>query len=481
MNREYDFLIIGGGAAGYSAAFKAVSQMRVAIIEKGDIGGVCLNRGCIPTKKMRWIASRYGRNNLKTSLPYHGEQKQLLIDDKSIENGVREAVDDLRNGLVSSMRNAGIDVYYGNAHSARADNQEIIVEERNGSEVVLKYKWLLIAAGSQPVVPQIYNPLFNSKITGNSIFTSDSAFHVENVLPESILIVGGGVIGVEFASIYSDLGVKVIIIEQQDRIISKFSKDVSRTAARILRSKGVQVLTGYRVADVFEEDEEAVVTIESAEGNTGKEEILVNKILVSVGRESVMNQGLLDDLGVKYEHKKICVNEHNETSNKQVYAAGDVCNEIQLAYVASYQGEQVAERIMNMSSNGDSNSIEAGCRIDEMVIPSCVFIDPEIVQIGVNEDHIDKLYKTYAVSKYSLKGNGMAVLQDNKNGYVKLIVEKESGIVVGAELVCPDAVEMAALCKTWIDRKITAFEIAHEVFPHPSISESLREAAKMLI
>ncbi len=475
MNPEYDLVVIGGGAAGYSAALKASDTMKVAIIEKDEMGGVCLNRGCIPTKRLRWIANRYGVVDPIESLRKLRGKEEL--DAETLERLIKESIDTMQEGLISAIRSAGIDIIRGKAISSKKrDEVEVLMD---GELITIKYRWLLIATGAQPIIPEICDPLINKDISGRNIFTSDSAFKRENLKLTKILIIGGGVIGAEFASIYADLGVEVILVESRDRILNDFSEDISKIAAKILRRKGVKVLAGYSVLDIIEEGNESIVTLEDCACK--KEEVLVDRILVATGRKPVIDKKLLDDLGVNYENNMIVVDKYNKTSQNNIFAAGDVCCKVQLAYIASNQAEHIIYHINNLSMSnvlGLEENEHDICN-NYASIPKCVFLDPEVVQVGMCDGQASR--EEYMVSKFSLKGNGMAVLQNKSEGYVKLVAEKRTGKIVGVELVCPDAVEISSLCRAWIEKEKTGLEIANEIFPHPSITEALKEAAKRLL
>lgn len=480
MNKiqTYDLLVIGGGIAGYSAALKASDKLKVAIIEEKFIGGTCLNRGCIPTKSYRWLSKQYtGKiNNLYTK---KNDGFSLSDQDRATTaDFIKEKVVSLREGLSQTISNANIDMYQGRAVIA---NDNTVTIKKDDELYALKFEYLLLAMGSEPIIPDICNSMRVLKKQMNNVVTTDDVFKKDNIAPESIVIVGGGVIGIEFASFLSNYGTNVSLVEQRDRLLPGFSEDISRTVAKLLRSKGIKIYNGWEVTDIQEEDDETIVCLRkiSAGGESQINEILVNKVLLAVGRKARIDNNLLKSLSVDIENGRIIVNSYYQTSNPHVFAAGDVCSKIQLAYVAELQGKIVAEEVINNFIDKKKEfKFNTNPPAELSNIPVCVFMDPEIAQIGICEDCADD---HYIISKSSLRANGLAVIQNSSDGYIKLIAEKELGRIVGVELVCPHAVEMISLCRIWIEKGMLAQEICGNIFPHPSISETIKDAAKKLI
>lgn len=479
--KTYDFLVIGGGIAGYSAALKVASEMSVAIVEMSDMGGTCLNRGCIPTKKFRQISALYDIKS-KSNVKNKEYVKKLESNEEKnyIAGEIANTVNSIRTGLVESLEGAKIVIYHGKALASNGKN-EIVVKNESGEERI-GFRQLLIATGSKPALLDICNPNYNKKISSKCVFTSDSAFGEDCIAPSSILVIGGGIIGIEFAFIYSKLGVSVTVVEQKNRIATNFSEDVSRTITKMLRKRGVTIITGVRVEDIFEEDDEVIVTIENVENaDDVQNEILVDRVLVAVGRTAVFDDDLVKSLDVTCDGGKISVDKKGKTSNDRVFAAGDVCSATNLAYVASRQGEIVADNILNYDNMPlDSETATTYDSFEKGNIPVCIYSDPEVAQVGICEDFITD-DKSYTVFKYSLKGNGMAIIKGGKEGYVKIIAETDSGVIAGVELICPEAVEIVSICKEWIDDKKTIEYVSREIFPHPSVTEALKEAAKTLM
>ncbi|SFB94393.1 dihydrolipoyl dehydrogenase family protein [Butyrivibrio sp. YAB3001] len=458
---KYDLIIIGGGIAGYSAALKASQALSVAVIEAKKIGGTCLNVGCIPTKAYRQLIMEYKNGNSFFKNDTRLFTREKLAD--VFEEKINCSVSGLHDGLMQALKKNSIDVYQGKA--ILADDKMVVVKNDSGEEKRLEYQFLLIATGAKPVVPSVFANEYSN------VFTTDKAFVKSNLIPKSIVIVGGGIIGVEFASFLADFGATTIIIEREDHILKKsFSVEVSQTVTKILRKKGVKIYTDCEVVGIEEEDDETIVRIQKRTSpiRSDTEEILTDKVLLSIGREPDLDNQLIQGLSVNVRDGAIVIDEYLKTSNPKVYAAGDVCGGIQLAYTAEYQGEMAALNVMSsVMGEGKIHNGKVG------MVPSCIYMNPEIASVGVKETDPDKCF----AAKYSLKGNGMAIIENSDDGYVKLIFDQHSGELVGAELVCSHAVEMISLCKEWIEMRKTANDISNSIFPHPSLTEAFKEAA----
>lgn len=455
--KQYDLLVIGGGIGGYSAALRASKYgMKAAIVEKSRIGGTCLNRGCIPTKHFLHIA--------KEKAFAIREQSELISDSKTYEDfeyRINENVSVLQKGLSYSLDVAGVEVFYGTA-VVKGDGVIAIAkperDERSdsGHEETLRYTHLIIATGSKPFIPKGIQP-------GENIFTTDNAFLASNMVSDSIAVIGGGVIGAEFASIYADLGKKVTIIEAGDALVPGFSRQLSKFVRLHLQRKGVVIKILASVSHISDEDGEVYIELS---GSDHKETMLCDKALICTGRIANIDETLASKLGIEVENGLICVDKHYRTSNNKVYAVGDVSSEIQLAYTASRAGEMVVDHIYG------STDMEPG------FVPQCIYMDTEVAQVGIV---IDDENDEYITEKYSFKANSMAVLEGKIEGFVRLTAEKRTGILTGVEMVSPCAVESIQLCKLLVDKRSSLREVSEMVFPHPSYIEAIRDSARLLL
>lgn len=459
--KHYDLLIIGGGVGGYSVALRAREYGKsVAIIEANEIGGTCLNRGCIPTKTFLHIAEEIRNRFLLDKNPkMRNDEMDFPVD---LEERIREKVTVLRSGLSNTLKVAGIDIFQGKALASGENTINVVKPDPldnsdSNAYQPIRYGNLIIATGSKPLVPDGF-------LLGESIFTTDDAFLACNMGFNSIAIIGGGVIGTEFASIYADLGKEVTIIEPQKGLISGFSKELSGFVRVHLQRKGVKIKTSTSVIQISEEDGEVYIEL-SKDGV--KEEILCDKSLICTGRCANIDDRLVSDLGISIFDGLIKVDQNNMTSNSVVYAVGDVCNPIQLAYTASKTGENVADYLYGqvVVNSGD--------------IPKCIYMDVEVAQVGtiIDLDENDE----FITEKYSLKSNGRAVLEGRTHGFIRMTVEKKSGVLAGVEMAAPNAVDSIQLCKLLVDKRITVSEIAEMIYPHPSYIEAIKDSARLVI
>ncbi len=412
---DYDVCIIGAGWAGFNAALKAsYLKKKVCVAECGEIGGTCLNRGCIPTK----------------SFVYNSQSGTSFADIARLKN---ETVARLRSGMDYLIKSKKIDCFNGKAIIKKDGSVAI------GQDKVVKPKYVLIATGSRP------KELPSLKFDHNKIISSDDALSLEAV-PNKLLIVGGGAIGCEFASIFKRLGSDVTIIEMMQQLLPGVDSQTAKKLQSIFQKSGIKVILG---ADAV-----------SSDG--------YDKVLVAVGRTPVIESIWDDSLSIKTEKGAICVDRELKTNKANIFAAGDCIGGYMLAHIASYEGELAV-----------NNMFLKPQKRDYTVVPSSVFTSPEVSSIGLSEDEARNFgadFKTVIVHFLSI---GMAHVKKSTDGFAKVVLEKKTGRVLGASIIGSEASELINSFSIIIKNKITAFDLRNTIFAHPSISEILGEVAKV--
>lgn len=451
--KKYDIVVVGAGPGGYVAAIKARHLgATVALVEKQDIGGVCLNIGCIPTKTLIKSAKVY-----KTIM--HSETYGIEVSDKAsvkinwtdVIKRKDDVVKKLTGGVKTLLEKNGVDIYQGIGNIKSAT--EVIVNNE-----ILSTKNVIIATGASPVIPPI--PGVQEALDKGIIMTSKEALSLEK-LPKSVVIIGGGVIGIEFATIFAHLDVEVTIVEMMDKILVNIDDEIRKTYERLLKKDKINVITSGAVTKV--------------DGNTvtyqkdGKEiSIKAEKVLMSVGMRP--NVGDLSHLGIEITKRGITVNDKMETNVKGIYAIGDVNGRIMLAHAASAQGEVAVENIMGKAA-----------KLNFDRIPSGIYGSPEIAMVGITEQIAKEKKLDYIVSKFPLAGNGKSLAEGETDGFVKIIADKKYGEILGVHILAPNATEMISEAVTLMGSEGTAYELARAVHPHPSISEAIMEASMGIV
>lgn len=463
MSKEYDVVIVGGGTGGYVAAIRA-SQLGLstAIVEKNKLGGTCLHAGCIPSKALLKSAEVF--QTAKHSEDYGILSSQVELDFSKVQQRKEQIVEKLYSGVQYLMKKGKIDVYEGTGRmlgpsifSPMAGS--ISVEFTNGDEnEVLIPKNVILATGSRP------NTLPNLDVDGEKVITSDEALKMEN-LPTSIVIVGGGVIGVEWASMLCDFGVSVTIIEYSERILPTEDEDISKEMHRALVSRGVEIVTGAEVLpETLQKENEVVI---EAQTSNGKQTFKSEKLLLSVGRKANTEGIGIENTSIELDRGFIMTNEYYQTKESHIYAIGDVIGGLQLAHVASHEGikavEHIAGRTPILMRSSD--------------IPRCVYSSPQAASVGLTEEEAIKNGLQVKVGKFPFQAVGKALISGEESGFAKIIADKETDDLLGVHLIGPNVTELiseAGLAKV-LDA--TPWEMAHAVHPHPSLSEVLGEAA----
>lgn len=445
----YKIIIVGAGPGGYVAAIKAAQMgLKVALIEKNKIGGVCLNYGCIPTKTLLRSAKLYKDMMNASSFGIDiSDESQVKINWPNMMERKNKVVNQLVGGIEQLLRHNKVDVIQGEAKIL--DKNTIVVDGQQ-----YKCENLILATGSSVTMPNIPG-LQMAFDRGNAINSSGAIALKEQ--PKSLTVLGGGVIAVEFATLYSSLGTQVTLIQRSDSVLKNLDKDVKRLMTRHLKKLGVKVITN--------------TSIESVQGNTihytrknKKESVTSDKILVSLGRKA--NLKGLEVLDLKTDRGFVITDEHMETSTKGVYAIGDLNGKYMLAHVASAEGILAVEAIMD-----DKNTI------DYKKIPSCIYSFPEVGVVGYTEEEANEAGFKVKTSLFPLSANGKALAEGESDGFVKLVYDDTYGEVLGVHIVASHATDMIAEAVASMELEATVYDLAKTVHPHPTLSEIVMEAA----
>ena len=452
---KFDLIVIGSGPGGYVAAIKAAKLgMRTAIIEGREIGGTCLNRGCIPTKTLMHSSHLYqeAKSFEEAGITFEG----IKLDMERIQDRKEEVVQKVRQGIVSLLEANKVSILTGTA--TILPNKQVQLLKNDSSIEIYESNKILIATGSNPLIPNIEG------VKHENVITSDELLSRRN-LYKKLLIIGGGVIGIEFASIYQDLGCEVEIIEAMDRILPGMDKEISQSVAMSLKKKGVIIHTRAKVTKIMEEEhrnlmcefeEKGAIKTTTSEG-----------VLVSVGRRA-NTLGLFDpEVNLEMDGACIKVTERFETSIPDIYAIGDVIRGKQLAHAASAQGVVAVEYMCGKEPSIDLN-----------VIPSCIYTTPEVATVGLSEEEAKEQGYTLKIGKYPMLGNCKTMLSRGERGFIKVIADEATDKILGAQLLCDRATDMVSEFATAIVNGLTTKELASVIRPHPTYSEAITEAVE---
>lgn len=449
--RRYDFdiLVIGGGPGGYVAAIHAAQLgAKTALIEKADLGGTCLNRGCIPTKAL--LASSERVAEIKQSINFGIKVSGVEVDFPQMISRKNKVVSKLRNGVKYLLEKNNVNVYPGSAQFLDAHTVSIEGNRKISAEKII------IATGS---VPRKLNlPGDNSRI-----IYSDDILDLKEI-PKNLLIVGGGVIGIEFGSLFNNLGTKVAIVEIMERVLPQMDIEITDMLTKQLIRKGIQVFMSSKVVEIKHGNDCSIVVI--VQGDGSRKEIPADKVLVALGRTAYMDGLNLEVAGVTYGAQGIPVSENLSTNISHIYAIGDVTGGIQLAHLASAQGMRAVEQALGKRSHGCLK-----------YVPSCIYTEPEVASVGLTEEQLKKEGRVYKVAKFPLSGNGKALAMGVEAGLMKILYDTQFGEVLGVHLLAPRATDIIAEATLAMRAELTIGEIATTIHAHPTLAEAFLEAA----
>jgi dihydrolipoamide dehydrogenase len=447
----YDIAVIGGGPGGYVAAIRA-GQLgaKVLLVEKEKLGGVCLNRGCIPTKTLLKSAEKW--RSLQNCAAFGLRADNIGFDFAAVTARKEQVVDQLQKGIVQLVTGNGIDVRYGKA--TLMGSGRLTVTGSSGREEYTARK-IILATGSAPVKPPIPGAELPGVITGEEILSLAA-------VPRSMVVIGAGAVGVEFAAIFRAFGCEVTIVEMLPAILPSIDADLVKRAGLSLRKQGIKILTGAQVTAIQPGPEGLTVGVSAG----GREQNLpAEKVLVAVGRQSVIAGLGLEEAGVAFDRKGVPANARMETNVPGIYAVGDITGCYMWAHAASCEGLVAAE-----------NAMGAAAEMDYRAVPGCIFTEPEIAVVGLTEQQAVDASRKVKVGRFNFAANGKAVSMGETDGLVKIVADADDGKLLGMHILGPHASDLVMEGAIAIKHGLTAEAVGQVIHPHPTLSEAIMES-----
>ena len=450
---KYDIIVIGSGPGGYVAAIRA-SQLgkKVAIVEKAELGGVCLNWGCIPTKALLKSAQvyTYCKNAAHYGVAIEGDVKP---DWEKVVARSRTVADTMSKGVAFLMKKNNIDIIAGFGRLAGEGKVEV-------DGTIYEADAVILATGARP------RQMPFMPVDGEHVISSKEALTLPR-LPQSMIVVGSGAIGSEFACLYASMGVKVTVIEYMPQMMPLEDEEVAKTMERVFRRLRIGVMTSTTVKSVTVVDDKCQIEIE---GKKGAETLTADVVLSAVGIKSNIEDIGLEQLGIAIERDKIVVDSNFRTNIPTVYAVGDIIATPALAHIASTEAIRCVEGICGLSPKA----------IDYSTIPSCIFTTPEVASVGITEKQAVEQGIEHTIGRYQFAASGKAMAAGDRDGFVKIIFDSEKR-VIGAHIVGANIVEMLGEVTLAKELGITAEQIAHTIHAHPAMYEGIAEAAEQAL
>lgn len=454
---ETDTIVIGAGPGGYVAAIRAAQLgQKVTIVEKGNLGGVCLNVGCIPSKAL--IAAGHRYETAKDSAEMGITAENVSVDFSKVQEWKSTVVNKLTGGVEGLLKGNKVDIVRGEAYFVDANTLRVMDEN---SAQTYTFKNAIIATGSRP----IELPTFKYS---KRVLNSTGALNLPEI-PKKMVIIGGGVIGVELGSAYANFGTEIVILEGSAELFAgAFEKQMSSLVSRNLKKKGAEIVTKAMAKGVVENENGVIVTYEAK----GEEKTVeADYVLVTVGRRPNTDEMGLEQAGVNVSERGIIeIDRQCRTNVSNIYAIGDIVPGPQLAHKASYEAKIAAEAIAGEPSE-----------IDYLGIPAVVFSEPELASVGYTEKQAKDEGIDVNAAKFPFAANGRALSLNSTDGFLKLITRKEDGLVIGAQIAGPSASDMIAELGLAIEAGMTAEDLALTIHAHPTLGEITMEAAEVAL
>ena len=455
---DYQLIVIGAGPGGYTAALRAAKLgLHTAIVERREVGGTCLNRGCIPTKTLLHASQVYSDAAEGARMGVHAGN--ISYDMGEIFAYKRSVSDKLRQGIHALLKGAKVDVVEGTAQITAPG--EVTVTAPDGAAVQYTAERILAATGSVNVRP----PIPGLELPG--VMTSDELLEGTDKPYESLVIIGGGVIGVEFATFYSNLGCRVTLVEGMANLLPMMDRELGQNLAQILKKKGVEVLTSAMVQSLEPAEGGLCVHLRQKDKDVA---VTGEKVLCAIGRRAYFDGLFAPEMMPSLNGKRLLVDENYQTSIPGVYAIGDASSAVQLAHVAAAQGTDCVERMCGSKGTTDLR-----------VIPSCIYSAPEIAVVGLTEAEAKEQGIPTVSGKCTLFSNARTIIEDPGRCFMKLVGRTDTREVIGAQLMCQHASDMISQISTAMVNHLTAEQLLSVMRPHPSFEEAMAEAVENLI
>lgn len=451
--REVEVLVIGGGPAGYASALRAAQKgLKTLLVEGRDLGGTCLNRGCIPTKAL--VKSQEVAHMIRKAELFGVNAQYQGVDWPKVLARKNRVVKQLTGGVAFLLRKSKVEVL--NGWASFLDPQTVAITREGKVEEEVKARFVVVASGSKPN----NLPVEGKDLPG--VISSDEALELSE-LPESLVVVGGGVVGMEMACIFNSFGVKVEVIEMMPKILPPVDREITDLLTQLVEKRGLTVHVRSTVQAIVFEGKKLAVSFVNGEGE--RKTVQGDYVLVATGRVPFLDGLNIAASGVRLERNALWVDESLRTSLPHIYAPGDVNGKYLLAHVAYKEAEVVVDNIVGEKK-----------RMDYRFVPNCIFSFPEIASVGFTEEEAKERGYEVKIGKFPFRANGKALIEDETEGLVKVVGDGKSGEILGVHIIGPQASNLISEAVLAMNMECTPYEVAHTIHPHPTLSEAVMEA-----